>query len=112
MPIAIKIIDGTGKSLKEGLCKTCHNGTVLKGESGSQELTYCHVGMAPFRIPFRVAECNSYSDSRIPSLSLMKDQAWVVRTDKNGRKIGFTRVKDMTEDERRKLDVDIDSSVG
>ncbi len=38
---------------------------------------------------FKVVECTNYDDKSIIPLYEMKAIAWVLRTDKSGKKIGF-----------------------
>jgi len=59
------------------------------------------------RIPFPVYECNVYKDASRASLMDMKEIAWVVRTDAHGRKIGFVRSGDLTNEERQRLNSDL-----
>lgn len=59
----------------------------MKGDAESQEAVYCSQ-MGEY-VPLRVVECNNYKDVSAPSLRGMEELAWVLRTDKSGRQIGF-----------------------
>jgi hypothetical protein len=42
-----------------------------------------------------MAECSSYDDSRRPEMYQMEQIAWIVRTDKKTKRIGFVSPEEM-----------------
>jgi len=80
-----------GGAPEEGasLCVSCRWGIVRSGFSASETETFCRmVGHSP-RVPFKVRECSSYDDRRVPSLYHMEKIGWVLLTKSAGRTIGF-----------------------
>lgn len=94
LPIYTKVRNGTRSDSKD-LCRTCSRSVVVKGGAESCELVYCNI--IEKEITFRVAECNSYIDRSAVSVSDLYEIAWVLRTTKSGKTIGF-----MTPDQFKK----------
>ena len=88
--IRLKVQEGTRSNGKR-LCDTCTSGVVMRGSAESEEMIYCHEMGEP--VPLRVVECNRYIDRSLPTLSAMREIAWILRTEKNGRQIGFAPPK-------------------
>lgn len=88
--VRVKIREGTRSESGAPLCVTCRFSHVLKGAAESQEVYFCGVQDGA-KVPFRVVECNRWEDKTTPTLYMLEDLAWVLRTDKLGRTIGFTR---------------------
>lgn len=84
--LLVKVQGGTRPSGKR-LCDTCKNGLVMTGRADSNELVYCHE-MGEY-VPIEVTSCSAYKNKTEPSLHDMKMIAWQLRTEKNGRSIGF-----------------------
>ncbi len=91
--MVVKVKDGTRGS--KSLCTSCHYSHIIKGTSDSQELTIC-AKLNSWQggvVPFRIVDCNEYSDKAMPALSDMRQLAWVLSTDKQ-KKFGFQSPKD------------------
>lgn len=78
---------GATRSDGKRLCDTCRSSTIIKGAAESAEVVYC--GVVSAVLPFKVVDCNDYDDKASISLRQMGQSAWVLETDKSGRKIGF-----------------------
>lgn len=89
--IVIKIHKGTGQQTGTSLCRSCQYSLVLTDARGEQ--IRCRMDN---RMPVRgnVYECNAYYNAALPSLDDMYRSAWTLRTEKNGRGIGFTPPKE------------------
>lgn len=85
--LKIKIREGTRSDGKR-LCDTCRHATVMKGAADSAEVIHC--GQVGEFLHFKVVDCNDYDDKAAVSLHALGKIAWVLETDKSGRKIGFT----------------------
>lgn len=72
-----------------GLCGTCSNAQVMR--SGTATVVHCHA--LGREVASRVDECNRYAAVNMPDIWAMKEAAWTLRTEKNGRVIGFSPPK-------------------
>lgn len=81
-----------GTPIGDPLCRTCRFCQRMKGQSEGQEIVYCQYLGKP--MPFEAMECGMYEDKRQPSLNEMKRVAWVLRTEKFGRAIGFVSAEE------------------
>lgn len=85
-----KVKHGTPIHEGPGLCASCRNATIVTGLAESETFTVCGKLDRPYDlIRFKVRECTDYDNRSAPSLSAMKDIAWTLATDKEGRRIGF-----------------------
>jgi len=91
--MVVKVKDGTRSG--QSLCTTCSYSQILKGSSDSEEVTICSrlEGWRGGRVPFKIVECNEWADKSKPSLSDMRQTAWVLSTDKK-KHFGFQSPKD------------------
>lgn len=64
----IKIQRDTGD-----LCGTCRNLRIIRGANTHEEIRRCYTFG---RLPFRVTECNSYDDARVPPAHVFAQSAW------------------------------------
>jgi hypothetical protein len=87
----INVRGGTVSNAGVGLCESCRNGTVIRGDTEKQKIVLCGM-MERQPVGFEVRECGSYDDRRRPSLSSMRQIAWDLDL-KGGRKAGFTAPK-------------------
>lgn len=94
--VTIKIKDGTPEGL-EPLCSTCRFARIVKGFSASQIEFYCGASYPERRVPFLVAECSAYDDTRIVSRRDMEKIAWILVTKTAGRSIGFVTAEQFRE---------------
>ena len=95
--VTIKINGGTPSGV-QSLCTTCRWAHIVKGFSASQKLIRCgRFYYDPRVVRFPVSECNSYDDTRIPSVNDMEKIAWILLTKKTGRHIGFVTAKQFHE---------------
>jgi hypothetical protein len=89
--VAIKVKDGTP------LCATCRSARIVKGFSTSQIEFYCGASYPERRVPFLVAECSAYDDTRIVSRRDMEKIGWILVTKTAGRSIGFVTAEQFLE---------------
>ena len=57
------------------------------------------MGYGVLRITFRVTSCSDYTDSRLPSVMEMMENAWVLRKGSKRRPAGVIHGKDLRADE-------------
>ena len=88
----IRIQGGTVKASQPSLCLSCANAEIVQGNNG-EEIRKCFIVGSRYLLPSKVTACTSYDNKSLPSLSEMKKIAWVLRTEKNGRSIGFQAPK-------------------
>jgi|SRR5215467_3732469 len=99
--VTVKVKDGTPEGL-EPLCASCRSARVVKGFSASQVEYFCGNSYPERRVPFLVAECTAYDDTRLVSRCDMERIAWILVTRSAGRPIGFVsadQFRQMQEDE-------------
>ena len=89
----------------EDLCKTCTFSTCATFDDNTRAV-YC--SQLDTRLSKRVSECNRYKKKGEPTVWDMKEIAWVLRTEKSGRAIGFARPRDLRDKERDDLERIID----
>lgn len=73
----------------ESRCDTCAFARIIQGYSESEKVVICAAVEPALRVPFRVAECSSYEDKRLPDFLAMKQIAWPIRTKGACRTAGF-----------------------
>jgi len=86
--VTVRVKGGTPEE-SGSLCATCSWGVVRKGYAAAEEETSCRMLEPNRRVPFRIRECSSYADRRLPTLYSMEKIAWVLLTKSAGRSIGF-----------------------
>jgi hypothetical protein len=69
-----------------GLCGSCRHATLAETRNGKL-LIRCDWFSRPIDEP--IAVCSKHSDRRLPSLSDMRNTAWILQTDDRKRAIGF-----------------------
>ena len=96
----LKVYDGTVRSDGSSLCATCRLATIIKGRRLDEEIVQCRgTGLHPARITFKVTACSAYHDDRLPSYMDLLDQAWVLRPASGRKPAGFTRGRDLRDEE-------------
>ncbi len=83
--MVLKIHGGTGRLTGESLCRSCSYAIIMTDYRGE----HVRCGMLRDRVCGRVTECSSYENKSLPSLARMQEVAWTLRTEKNGKGIGF-----------------------
>ena len=86
--VTIRVRGGTPEE-GSSLCVSCRWGTVRSGYRAAEAETCCRRVEHSPRVPFKVHECSSYDDRRIPSLCYMEKIGWVLLTKSASRSIGF-----------------------
>lgn len=86
--VTIRVKGGTPEE-GSSLCVSCSWGTVRSGFRAAEVETFCRIVEHSPHVPFKVRECSSYEDRRIPSLYRMEKIGWVLLTKSAGRSIGF-----------------------
>jgi hypothetical protein len=103
----LKLQGGTARDDEPPLCLSCRHATVIRGRNLHDEIIDCGLlhGRSS-RITFPVRSCSGYNDRRQPSLWHLEQIAWVLRTSRRTRKIGFVPARELKPDLRRVLDDD------
>jgi hypothetical protein len=105
----IKVYGGTMSHSDETLCSTCSRATITRGRSLDEEIIDCHIiGLGHRRMTFRVTSCSAYTDSRLPSMMELLENAWVLRRGSKRRQAGFIHGKDLRSEELACLMANID----
>lgn len=103
----LKIQGGTARDDEPSLCLTCRHATIVRGRNLRDEIVECGLLYRDdSRIAFPVTTCSAYSDRRQPTLRQMEEMAWVLRTDRQKRPIGFVPARKLRPKERHVLDED------
>lgn len=74
--IRIKVQGGT--LADEFLCETCTMGTIMRGPSMKQSAIRCSAEQPSFEVPFRIVQCNRYSERDSTNLMRMKNEAYYI----------------------------------
>lgn len=103
----LKIHGGTARDDEPSLCLSCRHATIIRGKKLNDEIVDCGLLYHDqSRINFPVTFCSGYSDRRQPTLRHMEEIAWVLRTDRKKKPIGFVPARDLRPTERRVIDGD------
>ena len=101
MPFTIK--GGTTSDNTTSLCLSCRSATLISGPRLSDQIIACPLLGDNDRVPFVVTSCTGYSDKSLPSLYHMEDAAWILRSDRKGKQVGFVRSRDLSFEDRHRL---------
>ena len=96
----IQIKDGTTKGDKH-ICRECIHSFRRVSEAG--ELTLCTYFSPPMRLRENVSDCSEFNQRYSTPISMMLEQAWILKTDGHKRKIGFVRFDDLNDKETKEL---------
>ena len=100
----IKIYGGTPRDSQSNLCESCRASRIVRGRGLDEEIVFCDaMAMSPVRITFKVADCSSYDDRRIPTYAQLAHQAWILAPATRRRPAGFVRAADLPAAERYKF---------
>jgi hypothetical protein len=103
----VKIEGGTARENEPALCLSCRHATIIRGTNLHEEIIDCGLLEGrESRITFAVRSCSGYSDRRLPSLWHLEQIAWVLRTGRGARKIGFVPARELKFELRHVLDED------
>ena len=93
-----------GGSNAADLCKTCCLSHIF--ETDTQDVTrLCRrYDARAIALPEKVVKCDCYDEEKQVSVYDLRDIAWVLRTDKAGKHIGFTPYKDLPRSEKKEID--------
>ena len=75
-----------GTATEEDVCLTCVRLHKMRLKT-NEEIKICTY--TDKRLTNKVVECNKHIPANLPSLRLMQDISWNLRTDKKGSSIGF-----------------------
>lgn len=96
----LKVYGGTPTNGDETLCASCTHSRIVRGRSLDEEIIDCRiVGYGHRRITFRVTSCSDYTDSRLPSIMELMENAWVLRRGSKRRPAGFIHGRDLRAEE-------------
>ena len=96
----IKVQGGTPADHGDGLCDTCRNAKIIRGQRLGEQVVFCRgVSYDPVRITFRVSSCSEYEDDREPTYQELMEKAWILRPPTRRRMAGFVRVSDLEDHE-------------
>ena len=103
----LKIEGGTARDDEPPLCQSCRHATIVRGSNLHDEIVECGKLSGPSsRIAFAVTSCSSYDDRRHPTLYSLEQIAWVLRTGRGSRKIGFVPARELKPSLRHVLEDD------
>lgn len=91
MSIELKIHQGTGRLTGTSLCRTCAHGMHWQDRGG--EHSRCSMLGKDQQPRGEVRECSEYYSEALPALRDLREIAWELKTDKQGRGVGFTPPK-------------------
>ena len=74
-----KVYGGTPVG-SESRCDTCTHANVIQGYAESERIVLCGAVEPSMRVPFKVAECSTYEDKRLPCYWQMEKIAWDLRS--------------------------------
>lgn len=96
-----KIRGGTPLHGDASLCDSCRHSRIVRGHTIDEEIVMCGVTHdVGIRITFKVAECSTYEDSRLPSYYELLQQAWIlVPASKRRARSGFVRASELRDRE-------------
>ena len=90
MDITLKIHQGTGKLTGVSLCKSCSHSLIREDRQGTQMFCGIHGSFGKsHEVRSDVRECSGYYNKTMPHIHMLEQTAWTLRTEKNGRSIGF-----------------------
>ena len=90
MDITLKIHQGTGRLTGVNLCRSCAYALMREDRQGTQ--VFCGIqgsAGAAHLVRSDIIECSGYSNKTMTPIHVMEQTAWTLRTEKNGRSIGF-----------------------
>ena len=100
----IKIHDGTPLGSDSNLCQSCRASRIVRGRTLDEEIVFCDaMAMSPVRITFKVTDCSSYDDRRLPTYAQLAHQAWILAPATRRRPAGFVRAANLPAAERYKF---------
>jgi hypothetical protein len=85
-----KVYGGTPVG-SESRCDTCAHARVIQGYAESERIVLCGAVEPTMRVPFKVAECSTYEDKRLPCYWQMEKIAWDLRSKSTVHTAGFVR---------------------
>ena len=100
----IKIHDGTPLGSESNLCQSCRASRIVRGRTLEEEIVFCDaMALNSVQITFKVTECSSYDDQRVPTYAQLAHQAWILAPASRRRPAGFVRAADLPAVERYKF---------
>ena len=104
----IKVHGGT--ACGEGsLCTTCSHAIITRGQRLDDEIVDCRVIFhGARRVTFRVSSCTAYHDHRLPSLTQLMEEAWVLQPGSKRQPAGFVKGSELRREEMAELMMDLD----
>jgi hypothetical protein len=73
----------------ESRCETCTHARIIQGYAESEQIVFCNSLWDPIRIPFKVRQCSSYEDKRLPDIEDLEEIAWPMTRPSSGPRAGF-----------------------
>lgn len=92
----LKVYRGTPRHSEYALCNSCSHSRIIKGERLDDQRTYCNHFAEEIEVPFKVLECNQWSEKNKANIQDMAKMAWVIAP-KKGDKPGFVSPKERKE---------------
>ncbi len=101
----VNIREGTAMHDGPSLCLSCKSALVVRGTTMRDEIVQCgQLYVRQNRVMFPVTFCTGYVNRNHPSILEMEETAWVLRSDRKTRQIGFVQPRKLTWVERHVLD--------
>ena len=98
----ISIRDGTSKHYKD-ICRSCSHLARRVDHEGERRMC-TEIWEKPEILKSPVSECSNFEVKYATSLSELRQIAWVLRTGKGGKTIGFCRYTELNEKEKEEID--------
>ena len=95
-----KVYGGTPVG-SESRCDTCMHARIIQGYAESERIVLCGAVEPAMRVPFRVAECSTYEDKRLPCYWQMEKIAWDLRSKGTTHTAGFVAVSPVDETQKQ-----------
>jgi len=86
MSRVIKIHQGTARLTSDPMCMSCSHALIREGANTHITCTYAHPSQV---VKEKIYTCTGYYNKNLPSVHDFEKIAWTLRTEKNGRNIGF-----------------------
>jgi hypothetical protein len=103
----IKVLRDTAYD-ENGLCKSCKYSHIMEDDQGNI-MMLCKAALdSALQLKNKVVKCNCYKRKEAVPLYQLERVAWILRTDKFGKRIGFKPYRDLTSEEQHKVSEETD----
>ena len=106
-----KVVGGTAKGRSEPLCSSCNHSHIMEDEQGNVTIqcSYYGFGRESIVINKKIIKCNNHEERHRTPLHQLERIAWVLRTDRFGKQIGFKPYSKLTPEEKREVEEEMET---